>query len=193
MIFWLKCRGIIVDSIDQVSRKLNRTKTHSTLPAWSAISPHSTWPLLSALSFSSSFSSSTLFSAAQSGTRLTGRTHTLVTVGLPHCGHHHQNTSLLYLFKQPQKFLQQVELRPFNLDHWRSFLSWLAESVMFHLYWPSVAAVALFVIMVIFLLLRYSDSLSRVCCGGEKQPRKGSAMELVAYEQNVKLEHAVWV
>lgn len=62
---------------------------------------------------------------------------------------------------------------------------------MFHVWWPASAALALFVISIVVLILRYSDKL----CGARltTQPVLGpyesaEDMEMVAYDHSVHTE-----
>lgn len=66
---------------------------------------------------------------------------------------------------------------------------------MFHVWWPASAILALFVVVVIILVLRYADQW----CGARHtaQPANGEYasaedMEMVTYDQSVEKEYSVW-
>ena len=65
---------------------------------------------------------------------------------------------------------------------------------MFHVWWPATAILALCVVVVIILVLRYADEW----CGARHttQPTNGEYesaedMEMVTYEHNVEKEYSV--
>jgi hypothetical protein len=104
-----------------------------------------------------------LFAAAQNVIRVTGVILTPATGSFFLCGSHPQSINHHLTFEKKFK--------------------------MFHVWWPAVAAVALFVIVVVFLILRYGETVSARLCG--TQPRRdfggssGAELEMMTYDHSV--------
>jgi len=61
---------------------------------------------------------------------------------------------------------------------------------MFHVYWPSLTALALFVGIVIVLVLKYGEEITTNLCGPRRKPvfdRQDAEVEMITYDHRMGL------